>query len=214
MEILSRNAFLSLQFYNLIYVCIHKCIYTHTYILNQATKTFTFTSKPINSPLKKKKKRPSMVLITSVASLIISFWLGYLINMSVWSSAFFAINIVQAREAEGWFHLCCVQQAAIKAEPSKWSLFNIRLISSTVRYWRDLLGSLVQFAGLLAKGLLWCSVNPFNPSLVSWEIMDAAPWAPTFLSNFSAVSQAAHGCKSKAHIFFFWPAGMGLMSCF
>lgn len=106
-----------------------------------------------------------MILITSVASLIISFKPGYLINVSVWSSAFFAINTVQAREAEGWFHLYCIQLAAVKAKPSKRILFNIQLISSTVRYWQDLLGWLVQSAGLLAKGLLWCSVNPFNPSL-------------------------------------------------
>ena len=85
--------------------------------------------------------------------------------MSVWSSAFFAINIVQAREAEREISLYCIQLAAIKAKPSKWSLFNNQLISSTVRYWQDLLGLSVQFARLLAKGLLWCSVNPFNPVL-------------------------------------------------
>lgn len=87
-----------------------------------------------------------MVLITSVASSVISFKLGYLINMSVWSCDFFAINTAQAREAEGWFHLYCTQLAAIKAKPSKRGLFNIQLISSTVRYWQDLLGLLVQFA--------------------------------------------------------------------
>lgn len=149
-----------------------------------------------------------MILITSVASLIISFKLGYLINMSVWSSAFFPINRVQAREAEGWFHLYCIQLAAIKAKPSKWILFNIQLISSTVRYWQDLLGLLVQFAGLLAKGSLWCSVIPFNPSLAGRlcpvRSRKAVPCAPTFLSNFSAVSRANHGCKTKALLLTCW----------
>lgn len=41
-----------------------------------------------------------MVLLTSVSSLIIWFKLGCLINMSVWSSAFIAINTAQEREAE------------------------------------------------------------------------------------------------------------------
>lgn len=85
--------------------------------------------------------------------------------MSVWSSAAFAINIVQIREAEREISLYCIELAAIKPKPSKWSLFNTQLISSTVRYWQDLLGLLVRFACLLAKGLLWCSVNPFNPVL-------------------------------------------------
>lgn len=136
-----------------------------------------------------------MVLITSVASVIIWFKPGYLINTSVWSSAFFAINIVQAREAKREISLYCIQLAAIKAKPSKWSLFNIQLISSTVRYWQDLLGLLVQFARLLAKGLLWCSVNPFNPVLAgrlcpmrSWkqfpthQLLFPTPWLSTKLT--------------------------------
>lgn len=135
-----------------------------------------------------------MVLLTSVSSLIIWFKLGCLINMSVWSSAFIAINTAQEREAEREISFYCIQLAAIKAKPSKWSLFNIQLISSTVRYWQDFLGLLVQFACLFAKGLLCCSVNSFNSVLAgqagSHEILEVVPNAS--LSSILAGNKADH----------------------
>lgn len=62
------------------YMHIHTHIHTHIYILNQASLSHPNLLIPF--PLKKKKKH-FMVLIMSVASLIISFKLGYLINTSV-----------------------------------------------------------------------------------------------------------------------------------
>lgn len=85
---IKQECFPQFIFYNLIYVYIYAYTHTHTYMLNQEEPSLSHPNLLIPFPLKKKKE-PFMVLLTSVASSVISFKLGYLINMSVWSSDFF-----------------------------------------------------------------------------------------------------------------------------